>query len=76
MTATPHSRRLATLSSAPDEEWAGFLDDLHRLAGTAGFFGDAALGDAAGALEHDLPKAQLAARPALLMKFVRMLETA
>lgn len=68
--------RLAASPSGPEAEWEGFLDDLHRLAGTAGFFGDAALGDAAGALEHDLSAAQPSARSTLVAKFIPLLETA
>lgn len=62
--------RLANATTAPDDEWESFLDDLHRLAGTAGFFEDTTVGDAAGALEHELRDAEPSARSAMVARYI------
>ncbi|MBT0667937.1 MASE1 domain-containing protein [Novosphingobium profundi] len=61
--------RMAAQSSAgpPDAEaLAGLLDDLHKFAGTAGFFGEGELGERAGALEHELQVVPAGERLALI----------
>ena len=57
------AERLAGLSVITDSESEQFIEHLHKLAGTAGFFGDGSLGLAAGHLEHELQLASFEMRP-------------
>ena len=70
-----HARREDTLkmiaslsdqATVNDQEISDVTDMLHKLAGTAGFFGEAPLGSVAGELEHDLRQASAQDRPVRL----------
>ena len=53
--------------AATNDDWLRLMDMLHRLAGTAGFFGNDALGTWAAELEHQLASHPLAERKTALM---------
>ncbi len=55
--AAARAALLAAAQSATAHDAAMLADTLHRLAGTAGFFGETALGAAAGQFERQLRKA-------------------
>ena len=48
------ARLEAALASGEPSDWDELISDLHKLAGTAGMFGDASLGEQARAFEHKL----------------------
>ena len=57
------ARQFAGQTVISDSETKQFIDSLHKLAGTAGFFGDDVLGLAAGQLERELELASFDGRP-------------
>ncbi len=59
-----------------DEKLEAILSDLHKLAGTAGFFGDGALGRIAAMIEQELRAAVPESRPAILLRGARQLADA
>lgn len=60
--------QLADGTMAADADYERVIDLLHKLAGTAGMFGDAGLGDAASALEHALLAADDGGRSDVIRK--------
>ena len=58
---------LAQQTVISDTETEQFIDQLHKLAGTAGFFGDASLGTAASHLEHKMQLASIELRPRVVL---------
>ena len=61
--AFTEAERLAGQTVISDAETKQFIDQLHKLAGTAGFFGDESLGSAASHLEHEMERASCELRP-------------
>ena len=61
------AKRLAKLTVITDSETVQFIELLHKLAGTAGFFGDGSLGSAAGHFEHELHLASFELRPRIAL---------
>ena len=57
------AKQFAGQTVISDAETKQFIDSLHKLAGTAGFFGDDVLGLAAGQLERELELASFDGRP-------------
>lgn len=57
------TEKLAGQTVISDAETRHFIDQLHKLAGTAGFFGDALLGSAASGLEREMEQASFELRP-------------
>ena len=57
------AKQFAGQTVISDAETKQFIDSLHKLAGTAGFFGDDSLGLAAGQLERELELASFDGRP-------------
>ena len=70
------AERLAGLSVIADSESEQFIEHLHKLAGTAGFFGDGSLGLAAGHLEHELQLASFEMRPHIALAGLATLKDA
>ncbi len=70
------AERLAGLTIISDSETEQFIGHLHKLAGTAGFFGDGSLGSAAGHLEHELQNASSDLRPRIAAAGLAMLSDA
>ena len=61
------AERLAGQTVISDAETEHFIIQLHKLSGTAGFFGDAALGSAASNLEHEMEQASFELRPQIAL---------
>ncbi len=61
------AKRLSELTVITDSETQQFIELLHKLAGTAGFFGDGSLGSAAGHLEHEMKLASFELRPSIAL---------
>ena len=70
------AERLAGLAVISDSETAQFLDLLHKLSGTAGFFGDGPLGSAAGIFENELELASFDLRPSIALAGLATLSNA
>lgn len=68
--------RLALQTVISDSETEQFMDQLHKLAGTGGFFGDNSLGEAASALEHQLQFAPAEQRPEIVLAGITAMRTA
>lgn len=60
------AERLACQTVISDTEAEEFSNQVHQLAGTGGFFGDAALGSAAGLLEHQIKSVSFDQRPQIV----------
>ena len=60
------AERLAGQTVISDAETEQFIIQLHKLSGTAGFFGDAELGSAAN-LEHEMEMASFELRPQIAL---------
>lgn len=61
------AERLAGQTIISDSETEQFIDQLHKLAGTAGFFGDTSLGSAASHLEREMERASYDMRPSIAL---------
>lgn len=61
------AERLAGQTIISDTETEQFIDQLHKLAGTAGFFGDTSLGSAASHLEREMERASYDMRPSIAL---------
>lgn len=70
------AERLARQATISDAEAEQFSNQLHQLAGTGGFFGDALLGSAAGLLEHQMKRAPVGQRHETLLAGIAAMQAA
>lgn len=70
------AERLGCQDIITNDETEEFMEQLHKLAGTGGFFGEASLGTAASQLEHQLQTASVEQRRGLVTAGVKALHIA